>query len=216
MDNEGNTPLQLAASHCCSLVVGLLLMDKRAKSDMVNHQGHRAYDIAKHRQALAYNILPADKATTNSRKQNVPAVKVCDSLFGVLIWSSFSLVHTLLSFFSSYQAVDGRIGIGESMEASGDNVKHSTEVLDSHSKKSREPNLYGMVRDAYIELPKNLSLSFEVFLLIANTLHLNIFKIISIFLTYRCRRYRSYLRFITFMSSVLPLLVAPSLKIVSG
>ncbi|KAJ4729828.1 ankyrin repeat family protein [Melia azedarach] len=117
MDNEGNTPLQLAASHCCSLVVGLLLMDKRAKSDMVNHQGHRAYDIAKHRQALAYNILPADKATTNSRKQNVPAVK----------------------------AVDGRIGIGESMEASGDNVKHSTEVLDSHSKKSREPNLYGMV-----------------------------------------------------------------------
>ncbi|KAL5864900.1 hypothetical protein ACOSQ3_002414 [Xanthoceras sorbifolium] len=45
MDKDGNTPFHLAALHHCSIVVALLLWDKRSNPDLVNCQGLTAYEI---------------------------------------------------------------------------------------------------------------------------------------------------------------------------
>ena len=45
MDNDGNTPFHLAASHHHSMVVASMLWDKRLNPDLVNYQGLTAYVI---------------------------------------------------------------------------------------------------------------------------------------------------------------------------
>ncbi|TXG55141.1 hypothetical protein EZV62_020397 [Acer yangbiense] len=47
MDNDGNTPFHLAASHGHSMVVVTLLWDKQSKFDLVNYQDLTAYDSCK-------------------------------------------------------------------------------------------------------------------------------------------------------------------------
>ncbi|GKU96481.1 hypothetical protein SLEP1_g9710 [Rubroshorea leprosula] len=48
-DNEGNTPLHLAAMHGHSLVVGTLLLTRKCDSQILNKAGLTAYEVAKER-----------------------------------------------------------------------------------------------------------------------------------------------------------------------
>lgn len=122
MDDDGNTPLHLAALYGSPLAAASLILDGRAESNIINFYGQTAYDIAEQQYA---KIIP--EFSRNGDDVNcVPFFFFLLFFFVFGFFEKFTFIHIYIFMFYSYCSCQDEVPIrASSYQITVKNIENS-------------------------------------------------------------------------------------------